>query len=505
MASSITASDRGRTTLWVAALVCVVAPLYFLPATRYSFPVGFAGLYALMAQEVGANGFALPLHIPYYGPGGIPFAYPPLGAYLMAAVDGLAGLPAFTYMRYAPPLFSLLALILAYLFFRRITQSDAASFVTVALIGLSPTVFGYNVTAGGVVRALAQLLTMGCLYALLRWLQDHPTSFPVWPGLLLGLTILTHLTNALFLVLAVPLICFFQVSPRKAVVACARIFIVGLVVSAAWWIHVFASFGPSVFLDAIRSHGTTDVLTRLTHPLQIAYAIDSMRSMYGPMPLLFILVALGFGAAVARRKWFLPLWLLLCVVALNEAERLTILVGALLAADLLAAVFLRLQKHRRAMAPASLAIAVLVAYSAANPVRNIIQTAPGISQATVELSQWFHQNTPDHATFIALGPPPQSEWMPYLLRRTPLIGVWGSEWLGTYDTAARITDEAETCYSRQDQQCVERLLVQWGLEPDYIIVFNPPGPSSLQAEMAAHYPVVFQNSAAVVFLHSGAG
>ena len=75
----------------------------------------------------------------------------------------------------------------------------------------------------------------------------------------------------------------------------------------------------------------------------------------------------------------------------------------------------------------------------------------------------------------------------------------------TYDTAARITDEAESCYSRQDQQCVERLLVQWGLEPDYIIVFNPPGPSSLQAEMAAHYPVAFQNSAAVVFLHSGAG
>ena len=367
------------------------------------------------------------------------------------------------------------------------------------------TVFGYNVTAGGVVRGLAQLTALGCLYALFRWLQDHPSSFPIWPGILLGLTILTHLTNALFVAIAVPVMCVFHLSLRKAVVACARIFIVGLAVSVAWWIHVLASFGASVFLDAIRSHGTTDVLTRLTHPFQIAYAIDSMRSMYGPMPLLFILVALGFGAAVVRRKWFLPLWLLLCLVALNEAERLTIFVGALLAANLLAAAFLRLQKQRRVMVPAIFALAALFIYSCSNPARDILRTVPGITPETMNLSMWFHRNTPQGATFIALGPPPQSEWMPYLLRRMPLIGVWGSEWLGTYDTAARITDQAEGCYSRQDRQCVERLLLQWSLEPDYIIVFNRPGPSSLQAEMAAHYPVAFQNSAAVVFIYGGPG
>jgi Dolichyl-phosphate-mannose-protein mannosyltransferase len=504
-ASSLTSSERGRSALWLALLVCVVAPFYFLPAVRYPFPLGFAGLYALMAQSIADARFALPLHIPYYGPGGIPFAYPPLGPYLMAAFTSLTRQSAFAYMRYAPPLFSLLAFLVTYLLFRRITKSDAASFVTIALVSLSPTVFGYNVTAGGVVRGLAQLVTMGCLYALFRWLQDQPASFPVWPGVLFGLTILTHLTNALFLVVAVPLICLFNLRLRKALDACARVFVVGLVVSAPWWIHVGGGFGPSVFLNAIQSHGTLDVLTRLSVSFVVERALDSLRSMYGLMPVLFTLVVLGLAAAVARRKWFLPVWFLLCLLALTEAERLTIFVGALLAAELLATAFRRLPGERWVMAPAALAIAVLLTYSLVNPVRDILRTVPGISQETMSLATWFHQETREDATFIALGPPPQSEWMPYLLQRTPLIGRWGSEWLGTYDTAAEVGDQAESCYNRQDWPCVEQLLVRAGLEPNYVIVFKPPGSATLEADMASRYPVAFQDSQAVVFIYADAG
>jgi hypothetical protein len=504
-ASSITSSEGGRSALWLAALVCVVAPFYFLPAVRYSFPLGFAGLYALMAQKIAEARFALPLSIPDYGPGGIPFAYPPLGPYVMAAVTRLTGLPAFGYMRYAPPLFSLLALILAFLLFRRITKSDAASFVTVAVVGLSPTVFGYNVTAGGVVRGLAQLTTMGSLYALFRWLQDHPRTFPVWPGILLGLTILTHLTNALFLVLAVPVICTFKLRPRQGAVACAGIFIVGLVMAAPWWIHVLESFGPSVFLNAIQSHGTLTVWTRLPGRFAIDHMIDGMRSMYGPLPGLFILVVLGAVAAVIRRKWLLPVWFLLCLLALNEAERLTIFVGALLAAELLAEGFGRIPGERRVLVPATLAITALFDYGLADPVRDIVRTVPGISQETMSLSTWFHRNTPEDATFIALGPPAQSEWMPYLLQRMPLIGVWGSEWLGTYDTAAETGAQAENCYNAQDWNCVELLLAQRGLEPDYIVVFKPPGPSTLEDQMASRYPTAFQDAQAVVFSYSDPG
>jgi hypothetical protein len=501
MAASITASARGRSPLWLGALVCIVAPFYFLPAVRYPFPLGFAGLYALMAQEIAGARFALPLRIPYYGPGGIPFAYPPLAPYLMAGVTRLTGLPPFAYMRYASPLFSLLALVLAYLLFRKITKSDAASFLTVALVGLSPTVFGYNVTAGGVVRGLAQLVTLACLYALFRWLEDYPPSLPLWPGVLLGLTILTHLTNALFLVVAVPLTCVFSLSLRKAVDACAKVFLVALIVSAPWWLHVLESFGPSVFLNAIRSHGTLNVLTPLSIPFVIGHPIDSLRSMYGLMPVLFILVVLGVGAAIVRGKWFLPVWLLLSLLILNEAERLTIFVGALLAAEVLAAAFRQLPRRRRVMVPATLAIAALFIYSCANPVRDILRTVPGISQETISLATWFHQNTPDDATFIALGPPAQSEWMAYLLQRTPLIGRWGSEWLGTYDTAAQIGDRAESCYTAQDWPCVEQLLTAGGLEPNYIVVFKPPGPPSLEEEMVPRYPVAFQNTQAVVFIY----
>jgi len=60
------------------------APVCFFAATTHSLPVGEAGLYALMSELVVANRFALPSEVPFYGPGGIPFAYPPV-AFCLAA------------------------------------------------------------------------------------------------------------------------------------------------------------------------------------------------------------------------------------------------------------------------------------------------------------------------------------------------------------------------------------------------------------------------------------
>ncbi|HSR29190.1 MAG TPA: glycosyltransferase family 39 protein, partial [Anaerolineae bacterium] len=500
-ASWIAKSDGDHANLWLAALVLMTSPFYFLAALRYQFPVGFGGLYALMAQEMVENQFRLPLHVPFYGPGGIPFAYPPLGPYLMAVVTGLTGVQPFDYMRFAPPLFSLLALIVAYLLFHRITNAAAASFVATAGVSLSPIVFDYNVTAGGIVRGFAQMAAIGSLYALFRWLQDAPRSFPVWPGVLFGMTILSHLTNALFVALAVPLVCAFHLQPRSAVVASAKVVLVGMLLSAPWWIHVLASFGPAVYLNAMRSHGALDVLARLSDPLDVERTINSMRYMYGVTPVLFYLVAMGAGVVLVRGRPFLAVWFWLCLFSLNETERLTIFVGALLAAEFLVAVLPSLKKGGKAKATAALGVAILAAYNSAYSVRNIVEKAPGISEDTQEISMWFDQNTPSEATFIALGAEDQVEWMPYLLRRTPRIGGWGSEWLGTYYSAAAIGWEADSCYNRQSWRCVTELLTRRAIEPNYLIVLQQPGRSSLADEIALHNPVLFRNSEATVFLY----
>ncbi len=71
-------------TVWLAVLFCISSVFLFYNAFRFSLPIAYAGMYTLMAEQIADGGFSLPMQVPYYGPGGIPFAYPPLALYVMA-------------------------------------------------------------------------------------------------------------------------------------------------------------------------------------------------------------------------------------------------------------------------------------------------------------------------------------------------------------------------------------------------------------------------------------
>ncbi len=73
------------------AAIFASVPLLFSNAFLYGFPMGYAGLFTQMAQQIADANFVLPSMSPFYGPGGIPFAYPPLGLYLLAVFIKLTG------------------------------------------------------------------------------------------------------------------------------------------------------------------------------------------------------------------------------------------------------------------------------------------------------------------------------------------------------------------------------------------------------------------------------
>lgn len=64
----------------------------------HSLPLGCAGMFTQMAEQIAGANFVLPAEIPYYGPGGIPFVYPPLGHYLFALYLK-TGLSPWAYLR----------------------------------------------------------------------------------------------------------------------------------------------------------------------------------------------------------------------------------------------------------------------------------------------------------------------------------------------------------------------------------------------------------------------
>ena len=485
--------------LTVFAMLCVAAPWYLFAAVKYPYPIGFGGLYALMASEILENHFSLPLHISYYGPGGLPFAYPPLASYVMAGAMAVTHISAMDYMRFAPPVFTLLSLVPTYFLFRKIAKSDTASVLAICLVGLSPVLFDYDVSAGGTVRGLAQLLTMGCLCCLFTWMEDRRSRSLVLTGVLLALTILTHLTNALFLAVALPTVCAFHMDARNAVRACGKIFFLGALVSAPWWIHLLLSFGPSLFTGALHSHSNMDALRRLQDPLDIPRMVKDLTYMFADTPILYYLVGMGAGLAILTRRWFLPTWFLLSLLGVSEGWRLTIFIGALLAGQFGEAA-LRSVTTRRI--PAILTIGILLLYNNAVPAHKISASAPVLSQETMDFAAWFRDNTPNDATFISLAAREDySEWMPYLLRRTPLVGHWGAEWRGDFYAQQRIVWASMDCYNRAKWACVKSLLAEHQYNPDYIILSLDGVQDALVHDMQIdkNLLLVYHNSQAYVF------
>ena len=98
--------------------------------------MGYAGLFTQMAQQIASANFRLPLQSPYYGPGSIPFAYPPLGLYLLAVLIKLTG-KYFIFLRLVPPFLSLISLIPLFYLTRELTKSAAAAAFTAVIAATS--------------------------------------------------------------------------------------------------------------------------------------------------------------------------------------------------------------------------------------------------------------------------------------------------------------------------------------------------------------------------------
>src|SRR5574342_498187 len=107
----------------IAALIVVTGiavrctHLFLIDLTHEPFRLG--GLFVAFAGEIAAHNFQLPVNIPYYSLGGIPYAYPPLGFYVEAILLQIFPGQIFAVANLLPPLVSILALGLATRFFYR--------------------------------------------------------------------------------------------------------------------------------------------------------------------------------------------------------------------------------------------------------------------------------------------------------------------------------------------------------------------------------------------------
>ena len=296
-----------------AALVLGLV-LRLAPILLADFPLGDGGLFAVMAQDLRRSGFALPEFTTYNG-GGIPFAYPPLGLYLLALAPG----DPISTERWLPLVWSMLAIPAAYLLARELSGSRRAGVASVIFAVMPIT---WAIEGGGVTRALAFALFLYALWRLTVLLRRPGLRNAVVAGVLFGAALLTHPVVGPPGLASAVLLCGFRAS-RRGIAWAAGSAITATLVIAPWLLTVVGRHGLAPLAVAAGAHASEQPIPRL-----LVYG----PSWLGALDLVVALAILGLAISITRRDLFLPAWLLILILVPGGEGRYAALAWAMLAA-----------------------------------------------------------------------------------------------------------------------------------------------------------------------------
>ncbi len=495
-----------RKNIVLAVTLLAAFPLLFSSAIKQEYPLGFAGMYSLMAGQLAAANFHLPLSVPYYGPGGVPFAYPPLGLYLMAVFLKM-GVPAWSYLRFAPPLLSWLALAPLFLLAGRVSKSNLGALVATSLCAGSFYLYYQHTTSGGMVRGLAFGLGLLALYFFDRSVETFHWRDIVLAGVFWGLTALTHLAYAYYFAWCIGIWVVTQ-PKRKNWIGAACVGAIGFVVALPWIVTMLERYGITVFSGAFQSHGNLNFLSLIQNPATILPVLQGNLKSVFEKAWFLVLVAAGLVTLVVKKKYTLPVLFLLVTIILAEGHRFILTIAFLIAGYFVAWLYRFITSGKYITnRPLEKLVSSIILIGLFIPVYNqsfyeLSRQTPLINQGMIEAAHFMKNNTPSQASYLDLYTSPSDdgeEWFPYLTQREPVISRWGSEWLGTYDLQGLESGKLSECIQTQSLICVEGWLISNHKKPGYIIMVSGLEKLSVSLESNPAWKNVYSNSRYVIW------
>jgi len=455
--------------LVACAGLCILA--IFTNAIRFDMPIGYAGMYTSMSDELARANFILPQTASFYGPGGIPFAYPPLGFYLMALFVKM-GVSPFFYLRYAPPGIGLAGLLVFFGLSRRIFSSTSTAILATLFASASPYLFESHIWAAGIVRGLAFVL-----FTLSFWMfinlkpGQNLNKKGILVGILAGFVALTHLAYVFFLFLWPGIWIVFH--PKEKIWQAIPAILAGFLVTILPWFAILAiRYGLNIFSYVMNSHGTLLWTEVLGSPAQILSLLQVSISKLFETPLLAILAITGIGYQIYQKRY--DLLALFCITALFniESRRFINILGIMLAAHFLFSLYHAASQNKMARLGMSVVIllAAVVIYSSG--IIQIQKTSPSITTSLIEVSKYISSETPAQSQYLFIADFNEAEWFPYLAQRTPIIAPWGGEWLGNLEEQTTLFYDSFACARAADLPCLEDAITRSGRSPDYFIMMK---------------------------------
>ena len=460
------------------AALLLTTPVIFFQAFRYSFPLGYAGMFTLIAEEISKANFELPVSIQHYGPGGIPLIYPPLAMYVFALAIKM-GVSIWSYLRMVPAIFTLLSIIPLYYFTLELVESKVASLLAIVLIVTQPAFYYTHVWSAGVVRALALCFCLIGLFFYVRSLKVFSWRSFLFAGIFLGLLLATHWLYVVFAALVGLAFLISDLKPSRLSTAFG-IFAVALLVAAPWLILILERHGASSIVLAYSSHRNADFFTSWKEiPLTVQFIQDNLRHVADNRFLMALAIP-GFVWLILRRKFSVPLAFIL-ILFMGEASFYSEILAGLMAGVFTAEIFHRTPK-RAELKSANisgflklslvLVMAICFVLSSLNGLSKIAQYQPEINEHSLKMASFVKVNTSPDETYLFIGKINEAEWFPYLFDRTPVFAMWGSEWKGTYAKQLEILIALRECQLQKSWACIEEIERDESVFPGLLVTPN---------------------------------
>ncbi|HET6380246.1 MAG TPA: hypothetical protein VFH63_04325 [candidate division Zixibacteria bacterium] len=453
----------------LVALLLAGVGVRVLPGLFTSFPMGDGGLFAVMAADIQAAGYALP-HFTSYNGGEIPFAYPPLGLYVLAGLSDLFGVSPITVMDLWAPLLAVLSMGSAWLLLAELTDRRTAAWA-VALFALTPRSFEWLIVGGGVTR------TLGFNFALLALWQLAVALRPGAPprgaaahalaaGVLAGLCIVTHPEATAFgviSVLAFGVREWGRLGRYAGVVALAAL--PATAMAMPWLLINLERHGLGPFLDALTSHNNRNVA------LEHFFGFDTGAMI--PVDPIKVAGMLGLVLLLLRRSWFVPAWYgALMLLITGAGPTYAMLPGALAAMEGIRWLAARVAASWvRPLAAAGAGVAVLLAALA--PLQPLSPTRQ-VSEDARQVMAWVRTHTSPDARFAVVSgtfwwADTEAEWFPALTGRISVATAQGAEWLGEerWNEALQSHERLQGC-ANAGVRCLAGWAGEFDIEVDYV-------------------------------------
>jgi len=293
------------------------------------------GLFLEFARQILDNGFRMPLRIPFYSEGGIPFAYPPLPFYVLAGLLHIFPSSEIVIANLLPPLTSLVSLPLFLQLTKEWKLDRATQIGAMFAFAAMPAAFIEQIESAGLAEAFGQIATILLAISLTRAYRSHSTGKCLLAGLAWAISVVSSPGSAYA---SAPMFVLFAAAwllrdkERKPLIgAFLPLLATGLaaaLLSSPYWWTVVRNHGIGVFTASIEAqNGGTVGWIRFALSRIIAFNVAGGAFGFWANAL----VLAGVIWALLRRRWVLVTWFLILISVPSEGRWLVPLPASILA------------------------------------------------------------------------------------------------------------------------------------------------------------------------------